>query len=137
MLVKAVQDFLRLVIIDVQRTMDEKNLNATGATSDSLKIDGMNLVGSDNFYWLEHGRAPGGMPPVQSIEDWIRVKGIDRDPWAVAKSIAANGTRIWRNKSLGLSISKIATRYMPELKKAVGEFMAAQVIDKVREFKKK
>ncbi len=51
-------------------------------------------------YWVEYGRKAGGMPPVKMIQEWIRKKHIagnekeiESMAWAVAKSIAANGTK--------------------------------------------
>ncbi len=50
--------------------------------------------------YVEEGRGPGGMPPVQSILDWIRVRRIQpRDPettegqlaFLIARKIAAQG----------------------------------------------
>lgn len=49
----------------------------------------------------DQGQASGRMPPVQNIEDWLRVKGIQpRDPrhdlrdlaWMIAARIASTGT---------------------------------------------
>jgi hypothetical protein len=121
---EALIQFFNAVIIDVKRTMEDKNLNASGVTAESLGYevsgDSGQLNGSTNFYWLEYGRGPGKMPPIQSMEDWIRVRGFsDYDPWAVAKSIAANGTLIYRDKTKGVSIGAIATKYIPALLKNI------------------
>lgn len=119
---QAILGFLTAVKVDFQRTADEKDLNASGKTVGSLAIEGNALTGSSNLYYLEHGRGPGSMPPVESIEGWIKNRGLnDYNPWAVAKSIAEKGTRIFRNKSLGISISEIATKYYDELVRNVQE----------------
>lgn len=46
-------------------------------------------------YWSENGRGPGKMPPIGNIEAWIRNKGLapQVSPWAIAMSIAENGTK--------------------------------------------
>jgi len=51
-------------------------------------------------------RAPGGMPPPKSIENWIKVKKIvvpsgftpEQFSWAIAKSIAKKGQRFRKPK---------------------------------------
>ncbi|MCB1788329.1 MAG: hypothetical protein KDJ33_18885 [Gammaproteobacteria bacterium] len=57
--------------------------------------------GVDYARMVEEGTGPGGQPPLQSLVDWIRVKGIDpvnpemdaRDlAFVMARSIAARGT---------------------------------------------
>ena len=42
---------------------------------------------------VEKGTGPGGLPPVQSIEDWMKVKGIEGDAFLIARSIAQKGTK--------------------------------------------
>ena len=48
--------------------------------------------------FVELGRGPGGMPPIQSIKDWLRVKGTDDSDipsaaYLIARSIAQKGTK--------------------------------------------
>ncbi len=42
------------------------------------------------------GRGPGNLPPVDRMRDWISDIGSGASPWAVALSIAANGTLLWQ-----------------------------------------
>lgn len=42
------------------------------------------------------GRGPGNLPPVDRIRDWIADISSDASPWAVALSIAENGTLLWQ-----------------------------------------
>ena len=42
------------------------------------------------------GRGPGNIPPIDRLRDWISDIGSDVSPWAVALSIAANGTLLWQ-----------------------------------------
>ena len=51
-------------------------------------------------YWVEYGRKAGGMPPVKLIKEWVRKKHItsnekeiDSIAFAIARNIAANGTK--------------------------------------------
>jgi len=46
---------------------------------------------------IEYGRTPGSMPPVASIEGWVKRKLSVKDPksvaWAIAKKIKEEGTQ--------------------------------------------
>ena len=42
------------------------------------------------------GRGPGNIPPIDRLRDWISDIGSDASPWAVALSIAENGTLLWQ-----------------------------------------
>ena len=82
-------------------------VNASGQLADSIKytIDGYRLKvqGNDYIYYLQHGRKPGGRPPVKVIRQWIDDKGIiptkgskDSLAWAIAKKIEQEGTTIYK-----------------------------------------
>ena len=131
---KAIGDFLNVVMLDVKRTMDEKDLNSSGKTGDSLFIEENKLIGSGAFYFLEHGRAPGKMPPISAMEDTIKNRGLTGySPWAMAKSIAENGTRIYRNKSLGFSVGEIATKYVPEMLNEIATASQIRIVERLNE----
>lgn len=43
--------------------------------------------------WVDEGRKPGKMPPVNDIKEWCRWKGIPQEAaWGIAKNIAKYGT---------------------------------------------
>ena len=69
----------------------------TGVTSGTGFVSG-HLETDDYWRWVGNGRGPGGMPPVDSIAAWVRRAGIDASPWAIAKTIAAKGSRDFRLK---------------------------------------
>lgn len=54
------------------------------------------LTGGDWWKFVGNGRGPGKMPPVGPIESWLASRGLDYSPWAVAKKIAAEGSRDYR-----------------------------------------
>lgn len=80
---------------------------ATGTLIDSLDYDVvetadkviLEIISVDYLQWVDKGRLPGSMPPVDAIERWVRVKGItaydgksDRQlAWAIAKKIERDG----------------------------------------------
>lgn len=53
---------------------------------------------NDNWKFVGNGRAPGGMPPVQRIQDWINAKGLTISAWAVALKIKREGSADYRAK---------------------------------------
>lgn len=66
------------------------------------QVDGTVDAGfyAEYAYWVEYGRKAGGMPPVKLIKEWVRKKHLSQDEkeidsmaFAIAKSIAANGTK--------------------------------------------
>lgn len=66
------------------------------------QVDGTVDAGfyADYAYWVEYGRKAGGMPPVKLIKEWVRKKHItsnekeiDSMAFAIARNIAANGTK--------------------------------------------
>ena len=70
----------------------------TSVTSGTGFVTGQ-LETDDYYQFVGSGRGPGGMPPVEPIQAWLNAAGIsDVSPWAIAKSIAAKGTRDWRMK---------------------------------------
>lgn len=88
-------------------------------------------------YYLA-GRAGGKMPPVASIEQWIRDKGIKpiQDKmsvtslaWAIAKKIAREGT----NKENHLKVYEqvITPERIDSIIKKVSEFNAASFVNEV------
>mgnify|MGYP001183678437 CR=1 FL=1 len=66
------------------------------------QVDGTVDAGfyAEYAYWVEYGRKAGGMPPVKLIKEWVRKKHItsnekeiDSMAFAIARNIAANGTK--------------------------------------------
>ena len=55
------------------------------------------IRGRDYTEWLEHGRGPGGLPPISAIETWVNAKlglyGTEATSaaWGIAKTIQAEG----------------------------------------------
>ena len=62
-----------------------------------------------NDYWtfVGSGRGPGGMPPVDKIQQWIDRAGLTISAWAVSRKIANEGTRAWREKRPNVFLTAI------------------------------
>ena len=113
---ETIKEFLERVSQKIVQDQNAKNITASGLSAQSLRTevdtDGGKLFGIDYFKYQVRGRAPGGMPPVKSIEDWIVSKGIHPEgggtiegmAWAIAKKIEKNGTEIFRGSRPGLDI---------------------------------
>lgn len=76
------------------------------------------------------GRGPGKMPPVQDIQDWIKYKKIPKPSsfptteafaWAVAKTIAKNGTDPKPRPFIMNSIETAKKNFGDELLENAGE----------------
>ena len=95
----------RIVAVAKTRLKDNGSV-ATGMLRNSgsvrPQVDGTVDAGfyADYAQWVEYGRKAGGMPPVKLIKEWVRKKHItsnekeiDSMAFAIAKNIAANGTK--------------------------------------------
>ncbi len=56
----------------------------------------MEITVADHWMFTITGRGPGNMPPVDRITDWLSDIGSDASPWAVALTIASDGTLLWQ-----------------------------------------
>lgn len=105
---------------------------ATGRTSGMLRIQptesGFQLIGWKYSGTYEEGRKPGGMPDVDAIITWMQAKGIginDRDQltryaWAIARKIAKQGTKRYRDAMQGNKVDIFETPFA-EMKQKLQE----------------
>ncbi|MFQ5621285.1 MAG: HK97 gp10 family phage protein [Candidatus Nanoarchaeia archaeon] len=45
-------------------------------------------------YYMEYGRRPGKMPPIENIRKWAKWHGMEGAEWAIAKKIAKEGIKV-------------------------------------------
>lgn len=117
--------------------MERKNLNDTGRASDSLeaeaKTDKLLIYGLARVLFLEFGRSPGSMPPVNVIQGWVERKlGVSSDEsrgvaFAIAKKIGKEGTNIFTDRAKGLQIELILQNIYNELSKVILDFKAQEI----------
>jgi hypothetical protein len=128
---EALDKFFSNVIKDVRNDQNAKGMRASGRSADSLVYGtdnkGGQLEGSSYFYFQIYGRNAGGMPPVSDIKAWIQAKGLDLNPYAVAKSIANKGTQIYRGKKKGLEFDAITEKNLKELDKDLGNLIGVSL----------
>lgn len=103
-----------LAVQEIQSSFDTKGLNDTKEARDSIsyQVTGNVLIieGLARVLFLEFGRKPGQMPPIEPIQKWVERKlGVDPEEskgvaFAIAKKIAKEGTDIFTDRAKGLQI---------------------------------
>jgi len=122
---------LNLFNTSIQQTMSDKNMDASGNAARSLTVEQRGYifvsVGIDYIEYLNRGRPPGKFPPMAAIERWVNLKGLKIDPFVIARNIADNGTRIFRNRELGLKLEDKTTALEASINKVLPKFVADQI----------
>ncbi len=122
---------LNLFNTSIQQTMSDKNMDASGNAARSLTVEQRGYifvsVGIDYIEYLDRGRPPGKFPPMAAIERWVNLKGLKIDPFVIARNIADNGTRIFRNRELGLKLEDKTTALEASINKVLPKFVADQI----------
>ncbi|WP_187774826.1 hypothetical protein [Pedobacter sp. BS3] len=116
-------DFLRKIELEIKANMIANNQVATRKTIDSFEVITPNDVSAELWAakWvmaLEDGRKPtshtgpfqsAGKTLVESIKEWIAAKKLDLNPYAVARKIHAEGTKLYRQGGKSGVISTVIT----------------------------
>lgn len=116
------RDELELLKVHIQQNLASSGTNASGKTSESLRVEvdehGGKLIGRPFFHGVETGRGPGGVPRnfQAIILDWMNAKGVhadDGDDQGMAQGIAwkirRQGTSLWRRTKDSGGIKTIYT----------------------------
>jgi hypothetical protein len=99
---KLISEFLTGIKTELLNYLQTENRNATGKSAASLEIVNLTastgqLVGHKGIEFVFRGRGPGGMPPISALVDWCNARGLPRGvAFAVAKTIARAGTKLWQ-----------------------------------------
>lgn len=114
------EEVLKEIVADIRYNLDATGTNASGRTSDSLRVemreDGGSVTGRRYFQGVEIGR-PGGRVPQNFraiIRQWMRDKGISAVPIPYKRQPSEN----WQPK------------YTPEERGAMA--MAGAIAEKIR-----
>lgn len=125
-----IKDIAEGVVEQYRQLLDSENINASHALSNTatvmVELNGTKLSISLMLqpYWkyIEHGRRAGKFPPIDNIEQWIRVKPVIPD---------ARTGRIPTTRQLAFLISrKIATQGI-EPKSALNRAMHTPAVDDI------
>ena len=128
----------------------DKNINASNTLSNTastiVEIDDTRLMVSFNLedYWkyVEYGRGPGKRPPIDAIEQWIKVKPIIPDPingrvpttkqlaFLISRKIGMEGTKAQRplekavySDSMEMLIAQLKNEIVGQMKEELGNFI--------------
>lgn len=128
----------------------DKNINASNTLSNTattiVEVDGTTLSVSFNLeeYWkyVEYGRRPGKRPPIDAIEQWIKVKPIIPDPingrvpttkqlaFLISRKIGMEGTPAQQplelmksSDSMELLINQLKNEIVGQMKEELGNFI--------------
>lgn len=138
---KILQEAANEFIEAIKAEMRDKDLNASGAGSDSLsaKIEGQKITieGYVRLLFLVDGRAPGKKPPLEPILNWVEVK-LNVPPeeakgvaFAIMEKISREGTDIFTDKAKGLQIELIINDLYNQLSEKIFNFEANVLMDQI------
>lgn len=115
--------------------------NTTGKLANSIKYrigsnGSLRFISEDYLYFIIYGRKPQenilkSRPPISEIENWMAAKGITGvSPFAIANSIAKNGSSIYRNykgKTSNLLNDLPTDKWLNELYQKMGDGYVQQI----------
>lgn len=99
---KLIEQWGQDLVADVLAALESHDKVATGRLYLSVRhevveaLDELRVLVYEEDYGkhVDSGRAPGGMPPLDRIREWCRVRGIPaRAAWPIARRIARIGTQ--------------------------------------------
>ena len=114
---------------------EELGMDATGQWKNELEPRVNEIWGMDYTEYLVNGRSPGGMPPVDKIEEWVKAKfgysGNDAKSmaWAVAKSIQQRGTTWYQDGGTDLLNVLHSDECIDWLNDAISKLLAPKLVD--------
>ncbi len=128
------EDLLNRVKDRLIEDHNAKGLKASGLTERLLKVTGSGnkwrLQTPDYFIFEILGRGPGNMPPIEEIEQWVISKGLPKgSAWPIAKTIAKEGTRIFKREAEGIDFQGIFDEEMKIFLKEFGDEQAKKIAD--------
>ena len=92
------------VIEDIRQVLIDKNVNATGSLSDSLrpeiKENEIIIWAKPHAIWTDRGRGAtkndNGGELIEAIKEWVIAKRVNLNPYAITKKIHQEGTKLHR-----------------------------------------
>ena len=133
----------------------DNNINASNTLHDNastvIEVNGLTLSVSFNLedYWkyVEYGRRPGKRPPIDAIEQWIKVKPIVPDPingkipstrqlaFLISRKIGREGTRAQRplesavySDNMEMLINQLKNEIIGQMKQVFGDYVKENLI---------
>ncbi|TWP23127.1 hypothetical protein ETU10_08505 [Apibacter muscae] len=120
---------------------DRLKLRASGQWSRMLDVrtrgNTIEILGANYTHYMIHGRASGKLPPIAAIALWLKQKGIKANPYAVAKTIAKNGTRTFQKGENNLLKVLEDSKNKQEIALQVGKVLLPEYQQRLIEILKK
>lgn len=137
------------VINDIRANLGATGTNATGRTSQSLRIEvkkegttiKLQLFGRPFFNTVETGRrpTPGKKPSrefIENLKPWAAARGIDESAvWAIATVINRRGTNLWLDGGREDIIGPAVDNFVNDVSLALLDNAATEFQIKIREMK--
>lgn len=132
-------------IKNAEANLMENDSNASGQLQRSMKLDNIvidekqmsvTIELEDYWYYVEHGRKAGKMPPIKPIIDWIenkpvppKVEGLTakQQAFVIARAIGRNGTK--PRPFFEKATKQTWQQFKDDIADAVGEDIAAWLED--------
>ena len=131
----------------------DNDINASNTLHDNastvIEVNGLTLSVSFNLeeYWkyVEYGRRPGKRPPIDAIEQWIKVKPIIPDPingrvpttkqlaFLISRKIGMEGTKAQRplesamySDNMEMLIAQLKNEIIGQMKEELGDVLVKE-----------
>lgn len=121
---------------EIQSDLRTKGIDNTGQTAGSLRIEStknsVKSIGSNILYFLDKGRGPGKFPPPAIIEEWVKTKPVDINPYLVGRKIAREGTAIYKDNSKGVQLDNKIEKLKVKIKEIIPVFVKADVLNQLK-----
>lgn len=130
------------VMNPIKSDLSSKGIDNSKQASNSLRVEikesenKVILWGVDYLEVLNKGRGPGKFPPINEIKLWVESKPVDISPYLVARKIAREGTRIFKDNTKGIQLEDKVINLRNELKKKIPYYAKEKVLNKLRKFNK-
>ena len=138
---EAIANFLEKVKLAYIEDQQAKGIRASGQSAQlfrtQAKETGGTLYGAAYLHFQKQGRRPGGFPPIESILQWIKDKGIKAEisneslAFLIARKIARLGTDIYRGKRPALNVDTKIEELRKELVQNIINSSKKDLIDTV------
>lgn len=88
-------EYAKHIVEQYRRNLAQNKRDASRKLSDTVSAEvivgetviSIELTLQDYYYYAEHGRKAGKMPPISKIEQWIKVKPVKLQPFGNKKQI--------------------------------------------------
>lgn len=142
---ESIRDSANQAVRQLSQVVDSKGISATGRLQKSFDIGSINDLGFSIDYVfygniVDEGRKRGGFPPVQSIERWIKARGISprkgqtvkQLAYAIALGIQRRGYR--PRPFINPTLQEVVDTYMvPQMEDGLAKDLEEDIVDSLED----